>query len=92
MHELIVLNLYQYCYCLCYFCEELTTEYLRIDSVSVTFVGYNPEALHRHHSAIVAVHIIFRTQCVGMCTICLHTKVLVPSFNGTLVVDIKQKI
>ena len=33
-------------------------------------------------------------QSVGMSTICLHTKFLVPNFNGTrtLVVDIKPKI
>lgn len=92
MHDLLVLNLYQYCNCLYYFCEELTTEYLRTDYVRVTFVGYNPEVLHSHHSAIVALHIIFRKQCVAMCTICLYTKFLVPNFNGTLVVDIKPKI
>jgi hypothetical protein len=92
VHELLVLHLYQYCYCFCHFREELTTEYLRADSLSVIFVWYNPEVLHRHHSAIAPVHIIFRMQCVGKCTICLHTKFLVPSFNGTLLVDIKQKI
>jgi hypothetical protein len=89
VHELLVLHLYQQCYYLCHFCDELVTEYLRTAFISVIFVGHNSEFLHRHHSVI---EIIFLTQCVVMSTICLHTKFLVPSFNGTLIVDIKPKI